>query len=111
MADMSMFSKYAMILIVAIVGFSLFAALYPEASAAGDGVGDEGMCEDSSCFYNASRTVDCTASNETSDDTTACAATGYSTGGFPLGGLFASGGIVFIVIAASILMLYLKKSR
>jgi len=111
MADMNMFSKYAMILIVAIVGFSLFAALYPEAASAGDGVGDEGMCEDNGCFYNDSRTVDCTASNETSADTTACAATGYSTGGFPLGGLFASGGIVFIVIAAAILMLYLKKSR
>jgi len=117
MADMSMFQKYAMILIVAIVGFSLFAALYPEASSAGDGVSDEGMCENNNCFYNVSRTggalgaYQCTANNETNIDNSTCTASGYQTGGLPLAGLFAGGGIMFIVIAAGILMLYLRKSR
>lgn len=103
--------RYGMILIVIIVGMSLFAALYPEASEAGDSIGDEGMCENNACFYNASRTLACTANNETPADTTACAAAGYATGGFPLAGLAASGGVLFIVIAASILWVYLKKAR
>ena len=114
MADMTMFSKYAMILIVAIVGFSLFAALYPEASSAGDGVSDEGMCSAASgCFFNDTRGTDytCTANNLTPEDTTVCADSGYAQGGLPLGGLFAGGGVMFIVIAAAILMLYLRKSR
>ena len=60
MTDWSNMQKYGMIFILVVVGFSLLAALYPEASSAGDSVGDEGMCEDNSCFYNSSRTIMCT---------------------------------------------------
>ena len=111
MTDTQGIVKYGMIFILVIVGFSLFAALYPTASDAGTGLGDEGMCENNGCFYNSSRTVDCTNSNETSDDAVACTDSGYVTGGFPLGSLFVGGGVLFVVLAASILMLYIKKSR
>jgi len=104
-------AKYGMIFILVIVGFSLFAALYPEAADAGTGLGDEGMCENNACFYNSSRTTDCTNSNETAQDTTACTASGYVTGGFPLGNLFVGGGVLFVVIAAAILMFYIKKRQ
>ena len=110
-------SKFAMVLIVAIVGFSLFAALYPEAADAGDGVGEEGLCENNACFYNVSRTGGalgafvCTPNNETPQDNTTCTADGYVSGGFPLASLFAGGGVMFLVLAAVILMLYLRKSK
>ena len=111
MADMS---KYWGIFILVIVGLSLVAALYPEASDATDSVSDEGMCTAAtSCFYNATRgtVFTCTANNLTPQDTTVCADPGYANGGFPLSGLVAGGGVLFIVLAAGLLMLYIKKSK
>ena len=111
MADMDLFKKYGMIFILVIVGFSLVAALYPEATAATDSVNASNMCASASCFYNASRTTDaCTTTNTTPDDTTLCASAGQGAA-FPLSGLVAGGGVLFIVIAAGLLMMYLRKSR
>ena len=111
MTDTQGIVKYGMIFILVIVGFSLFAAIYPTASDAGDRLGDEGMCGNAACFFNDSRTVTCTNDNTTAADTTGCTASNYYPGGFPLGQLFVGGGVLFLVLAASILMLYIKKSR
>ena len=111
MTDTNAIVKYGMIFILVIVGFSLFAALYEPAADAGDRLGDEGMCSNAACFFNDSRTVTCTNDNTTADDTTGCTASNYYPGGFPLSGLFIGGGLIFLVLAASILMLYIKKSR
>jgi len=117
MANTEGLVKYGMIFILVIVGFSLFAAIYPSASDAGDRLTDEGMCDNAACFFNDSRTggalgaTFCTAANTTSEDNASCTASSYTTGGFPLGSLFAGGGVLFVVLAASILMLYIKKSR
>lgn len=106
MAD---YVKYLGIFIGVVMLFSIIAAIYPTASDAGDGLTDEGMCENNACFYNSSRTTECTVSNETSFDTTLCTSAGYAEGGLPLGSLFAGGGVVFIVIAAGLLFYALKK--
>lgn len=110
-------AKYGLIFVLVIVGFSLFAALYPLAGSAGDSLGDENMCTENGCFFNESRlggalgSTLCTAANTTSGDNASCTASGYVTGGFPLSSLFAGGGVIFIILAAAILMFYLKKRQ
>ena len=112
MVDTSLFKRYGFILILVIIGFSLLAALYPVASTAGTGLGEESMCSSASCFYNSSRTTAaCTNTNTTPADTTECTAASFASGGFPLASLFAGGGVLFLVLAAGILMYYLKIAK
>ena len=99
-------SKYAGYFILIVVGFSLIAVLYPEAADSGDQLNDTNMCENNGCFYNSSRTLECTANNETGADTTACANSGTT---FPFSELLAGGGVVFIVMAAGILIYFLRR--
>ena len=101
-------SKYIGIFIGIVVLFSVIAVLYPEASDAGDSLSDESMCGEAGCFFNDSRTIECTSSNVTAGDTTVCA-TGYGANGFPLAGLFAGGGVVFLVLAAGLIYFIIKR--
>jgi len=101
-------NKYVGIFVGIIVLFSIIAVLYPEAESAGNSLNDSNMCSEAGCFYNSSRTVECTANNVTAGDTTLCT-TGYGAEGFPLSGLFAGGGVLFVIIAAGMLFVVIKK--
>ena len=92
-----------------VILFSAIAALYPEAADAGDQLNASNQCSKASCFYNDSRTAVCTTVNTTPDDTTACRGSGDV--GVPLGSLFAGGGIVFLLLAAVLLYLVLRKAK
>lgn len=109
MADVNAFQKYGMIVILCIVGFTLLAALYPEASSAGDSLNATNDCVNRGCYYNTSGLFD--EDCYTNSNSNVTCASGGGNSGLPLGGLFASGGVLFIVISAVVLLYYLKKSR
>lgn len=82
--------------------FTLIAALYPSMADESDKLTAEGNCEAASttCFYNASRTIDCTENNETPTDTTECTANNYVRTG--LNESFGSEGVIFIVMGITL---------
>jgi ABC-type transport system involved in multi-copper enzyme maturation permease subunit len=92
--------------------FVLLAAFFPLLSESSDNLTDSGMCGEATttCFYNASRAVDCTENNASSTDTIRCTATNYVPGG--LNENFSSTGILWtifgIVILVAVLLLVLK---
>ena len=101
------FLEGAVVFVVLIVLFlSIYAALVPEAQTSGDALGDEALCGDVGCFYNASRTgaalgnYTCSANNVSIDEND-CA----TINTIPLGSLFASTGVVFVVIMAALLII------
>lgn len=101
--------KYAAIFVGVVVLFTALAELYPEAASAGDQLNESNMCSSAGCFYNASRTsIPCTANNLTSADTTTCS-TAYGSTGFPLSGLFAGAGVLFVILAAGVLIFVIKR--
>ena len=91
-------------IVLLVVLFQLYASLVPTAQIAGDGLGDEALCGDVSCFYNSSRDTACTANNVTTGDTTACT----TVNSVPLGSLFAGTGVIFIIIMAALVIIVTK---
>jgi len=91
-------------LVLIVILFQVYAAVVPTAQEQGDAIGDESICEGASCFYNSSRTIACTANNETGDDTDVCADSAAANG-IPLSGLFSGSGVVFIVVMAMLLVM------
>ena len=93
-------------IIVGIVGivvfFTLLSTLVPEAQTAGDGLNVSNICIDAGGYYNKTL-ADCTvsASNPT------LIATGDP---IPFSTLFASGGVIFLVIMATVVMLVIRST-
>lgn len=88
-----------LVMVVSIIG-----ATVTTVDSAGDDITQDQRCTDGGCFFNATRTLDCTANNETSVDTTACSVA-HSNTAFALEGLFNTGGVVTLLFLGSALVL------
>src|SRR4030067_2799092 len=75
-------------IVMLVVMFKLYASLVPEAMGAGDELTDTARCSAVGCFWNDTRTIDCTQHNYTIGDDGTCA--NYQ---IPLGGLFSGSGV------------------
>lgn len=93
-------------LVILVVLFQTYAVVVPTAGVAGDKMTDEGRCTASGCGFNESYLPDdgINCYNDTSifnsTDTGTC-----SDQGIPLGNLFSSTGVVFVIVMAALLML------
>ena len=88
-------------IVILVVLFKLYAELVPEAGTQGDLLTDEGRCGTEGYFWN-STDEDCRLSNVTG---TVVAPAEYEV---PLGGLFSSSGLVFIIIMAALIVVVVK---
>ena len=102
--------KGAILVIIVVVLFLIFAALVPEAQTAGDSLNESNRCSSVGCFYNTTTasqsglTGDC--ANNISGERLRCSdAIGE---GIPLSGLFGGSGIVFLLIMVFLLLTILK---
>lgn len=100
----------AILIIIVIVLFQLYAGLVPEAQKAGEKMNVSNRCAAVGCIYNATTASesgleqDC--ANNLSAERQVCP---NSLGkGIPLSGLFASSGIVFLLIIVGLLLVILK---
>jgi len=101
MADFLGKTVTAVIVVIGVVILmSAAAVLLPVLNAAGLNSSD--LCTDNGCFYNASRTNDCSSVNTTPADTSGCTNAGAE---MPLSGLFNTTGLMPLVFGASILVL------
>ena len=100
----------AIIIIIVVVLFLIYAEMVPEAQTAGDKLNDSNRCEAVGCYYNTTTsaesglTADC--ANNNSPSSLQCANNLGS--GIPLGGLFRASGIVFLIIMVGLLIIILK---
>jgi hypothetical protein len=103
-------NKMAMGILVAIVVLitivTVIGSTATTVNTAADGITQDARCTATGCFWNESRTVDCTAANVTTGDTTPCG-TATSNGAYPLEGLFNTGGLVTLLFIAVGLLLTL----
>jgi len=98
-----------LVLVLLTVLFQVYANMMPTAQEAGNELNDSNRCEDAGCYYNDSRTVVCTLSNVTGEDTTVCADTA-AVNGIPFASLFSGTGIVFLIIMAALIVLVVKNT-
>ena len=100
----------AIIIIIVIVLFQLFASFMPEAQSAGDKLTDEGRCNDVGCFFNTTapsgEISGCRINSSTQGNATACNIP--LNEGIPLGNLFGGNGIVFLLLMIGLLLLILR---
>ena len=100
-------------ILIIVVLFNIYAAIVPEAQTAGTDLTDAGICVDVGCFWNETHgalftgNTSCQVSSELKNET---CSSDYT---IPLGNLFNSSGIVFLVIMVALLIIvlrgYLKK--
>lgn len=95
------FTVLAIIAVLAVV-ILMTAAVPLLAAMNNSGLSPTDRCEDSGCFYNASRTIDCTATNTTPTDTGTCTEVGST---MPLSSMFASDGVMPLVFGAVVIIL------
>jgi len=89
-----------LVIVIIVVLFSVYAAMVPEAQTAGDALNDSNRCGDVGCYWNTSgASGDECQVNSTSIST--CTASGES---LPLGNIFGSTGVVFVVLMAMLLI-------
>jgi len=96
-------------LVVLVVLFNIYATIMPEAESAGDELGDAARCIEVGCAYNATDTwlesgYACAVNSSPEGNATACGSS-YEV---PLSGLFASGGIIFIIVMAMFAIMIVK---
>ena len=102
--------KGAILVIIVVVLFLIFAALVPEAQTAGDSltVNISNRCINAGCDYNATdtsnSTIDCKA--DSSVNASRCLKTIKDA--IPLSSLFGGSGIVFLLIMVFLLLTILK---
>ncbi len=91
----------AIIVVIAVVIFmTAMATLLPAFNSSG--LNESQLCGGAGCFFNASRTVDCTTTNQTPDDTVQCIEAGAS---MPLSGFFNTSGVMPLVFGAMVIIL------
>lgn len=97
------------ILVGIVVLFKIVGGVIPEAQPSADVLAQSGteltdstVCASVGCFWNATRSVDCTKTNVTALDTTVCANTRKA---IPLGSLFGRSGVMILVLMAGLLLL------
>ncbi len=101
----------AIIVIIVVVLFLLYASLVPEAQKAGDSFNASNLCSQVGCFYNASlldespavSTNACRQENASNTSNTC-----FASHTVPLSGLFRADGIVFLIIMVALLLIILK---
>lgn len=91
-----------LVVIGVVILMTAAASLLPVLNASGLNSSD--LCTGASpaCFYNASRSTDCTANNETPADTITCGSAGAE---MPLSPLFNQDGVIPLVFGAAIVIL------
>ena len=87
-------------IVILVVLFKVYAELVPEAQTAGNELNDTYRCETTAGGYWNGTTPGCQVNSTNST------ALGYTA--IPLGGLFSSSGLVFIVIMASLVVVVVK---
>ena len=86
--------------------FTAYSVIVPTAQTQGDELGDEARCGDVGCFYNATGGI---TGEECYSDTNYNVSCADPLGqGIPLGGLFSSSGIVFVIIMAALLIVIVR---
>jgi len=97
-------------IVALVVLFVVLSVLIPEAQTAGDTMNDSNRCDSVGCFYNSSATPTCSFNSTL--QTTAC---GNNANTIPLSSLFASSGVVFVIVMAIMLIIiigaFLKKKK
>lgn len=96
------------VLLAITIVFFIAGAIIPTAQDAGDSLGadNQGNCQAVGCYWNESGTDQCV--NTSTAPSGDCAVTPPKV---PLASLFASGGIVFIMIAIAILLFAIGKAK
>ncbi len=95
-----------LVIVLLVVLFQIYAAVVPEAQSAGDLMNVSNRCEAVGCHFNASLTPNCVLNSSTNQsDIVGCANNANS---IPLGSLFSAGGVVFVIIMASVIVLVVK---
>ena len=101
--------KGAIVVILVVVLFLIFAALVPEAQVAGDSLNISNRCASVGCFFNETdnglTSLNC---RENSSNTSFGCPNSIGTSGIPLSGLFGGSGIVFLLIMVGLLLIILK---
>lgn len=99
----------AVIVILVVVLFLIYAELVPEAQKAGDALNASNRCADVGCTWNVTTasvsgiTADCATNS--SPERTECIASAQE---LPLGNIFRGSGIVFLIIMVVLLITILK---
>ena len=94
-------------IVVIVVIFTAYAEIVPEAQEASGNMTDQGVCEAAGCLYNTSNTAVPHNCQVNSSDTGECTLDDESDY-FPLQGLFAADGILFLVIMAGLVVLVVR---
>ena len=94
-----------MAIVILVVVFQTYASIVPEAQTAGDELTNEGRCTAVSCEYNATGGI---ANEVCYTDTNYNVSCGSSYKPVPLGSLFGSTGVVFVIIMAALMILIVK---
>ena len=96
--------KFLLGIVAVLILLSVIGATIGTIDTSTDEIGVDQRCDAAACFYNSSRTVDCTASNVTAGDTTACADT-TTQGAFLGESLFTGGLLTTIVLLVSLMII------
>lgn len=99
MVSVKMIVGLVVILISIVIILAVSEVIIPEAQSAGDSLNETNQCARVGCLFNTSNNV-CQVGV---DDSSGC---GVNTT-VPLSGLFSGGGVVFVIIMASILLIIL----
>jgi len=91
-------TSVVVMLVLIVVGFSIYASLVPEVQSSGDELGDSAMCADAGGYWNT--TLESCRNNVSSGTVS----TEYDYTPVPLGGLFSGTGFVAILIMLAFLV-------
>ena len=100
----------AIIIIIVVVLFQIYASLVPEVQTAGDSMNDSNRCNAVGCFFNTSAGATsnlqgCRANSSVEANKTACSNSAQT---IPLSGLFKGTGIVVLLLMVGLLLIILR---
>ncbi len=96
-----------LVIVLLVVLFQIYAAVIPEAQAAGNSLNDSNQCASAGCATRANSTIPfaCVTNVQANlTDAVACP----NPNSIPLSGLFSGTGIVFIIIMAALFILVIR---
>ncbi len=95
-----------LVIVLLVVLFQIYAAVIPEAQAAGNLMNDSNRCVDVGCFYNVSEITGAVCLVNSTETVSGALCGGADS--IPLASLFSGTGIVFIIIMAALFILVIK---
>lgn len=91
--DMKMGNKIFLLMVFIVILLTVYTTVVPEAQSAGGDLTDAGMCNATGCAYN----ITSSACENSTVNGSLCTAPNQSV---PLGSMFASNGVIFLIIMA-----------